>query len=104
MPTVRIVYHQEGLQWWADSPDVDGFAAGGDSLAEARELAREGVAFYFDDQELDIREQLANGGLVSQVRVDLLEYGTMLLPSETAPNPTGGASVRVSPASALASI
>lgn len=73
MPPIRIIYHQEGLQWWAESPDVDGFTAGGDSLSEARELAREGVAFYFDDQDLDIREQMADGGLVTRVGADTLE-------------------------------
>ncbi|MDO8310085.1 MAG: hypothetical protein Q7V58_17230 [Actinomycetota bacterium] len=52
---------------------MDGFTAGGDSLSEARELAREGVAFYFDDQDLDIREQFADGGLVGRMSVDTLE-------------------------------
>ena len=73
MPTIRIVYHQEGPQWWAESPDVAGLTAGGDSLSEARQQARESVAFYFDDQDLDIREQLADGGLVSRVSVDTRE-------------------------------
>ena len=81
MALVRIVYQQEGDSWWAESPDVDGFTAGGDSLAEVRQLAREGVAFYVNDADLDVREQLANGGLMSEVRADSLEHRTVV-PSE----------------------
>lgn len=70
MAQVRIVYHQEGDSWWAESPDLDGFTAGGSSLREVRQMAREGVEFYLD-ASAEIREELPNGGLVvqSDVRV-----------------------------------
>lgn len=45
MDTVRIIYHHERDGWWADSPDVDGWSAAGDTFAEVRRLALEGVPF-----------------------------------------------------------
>lgn len=73
MTVVHIVYHQEGASWWAEGPDIDGFTAG-DSLVEARRMAREGVSFYLDNRALDIREQLADGGTVSDYVLDPIVY------------------------------
>jgi predicted RNase H-like HicB family nuclease len=45
METVRVIYHHEPEGWWADSPDVEGWSAAGDTYAEVRRLASEGVPF-----------------------------------------------------------
>lgn len=44
METMRVIYHHEVEGWWAESPDVDGWTAVGDSYAEVK-LAEEGVPF-----------------------------------------------------------
>ncbi len=46
MTAIRVTYHHEDGAWWADSPDLDGWVAGGDTLAEARVQAREGIKFF----------------------------------------------------------
>ncbi len=33
METVRVIYHHEAAGWWAESPDVEGWSAAGDSYA-----------------------------------------------------------------------
>ena len=43
METVRVIYHHEADGWWAESPDVDGWSAAGDSYAEVVKLAEEGI-------------------------------------------------------------
>lgn len=45
MDTVRVIYHHEPDGWWAESPDIDGWSAAGDTYAEVRELAAQGVPF-----------------------------------------------------------
>lgn len=45
METIRVIYHREGDGWWAESPDVDGWSAAGDSYAEVMKLAEEGMPF-----------------------------------------------------------
>jgi predicted RNase H-like HicB family nuclease len=45
MDTVRVIYHCEADGWWAESPDVAGWYAAGDSYEEVFKLAEEGVAF-----------------------------------------------------------
>lgn len=45
MDTVRVIYHHETDGWWAESPDVEGWIAVGDSYAEVAKLAEEGVPF-----------------------------------------------------------
>lgn len=41
--TVHLIYHYEDESWWADSFDVPSLFAGGDSLADAKQLARQVV-------------------------------------------------------------
>ena len=54
---VEVTYHEEpNGAWWADSPQVPGFVAGGDSLSEVRQLVAEGVPFYLETEDVDIRE------------------------------------------------
>lgn len=45
MTTVRIIYHHEPDGWWAESPDVEGWSAAGESYGEVVKLAEEGVPF-----------------------------------------------------------
>ncbi|HYI98750.1 MAG TPA: hypothetical protein VEX36_03590 [Thermoleophilaceae bacterium] len=45
METVRVIYHHEPDGWWAESPDVEGWSAAGDSYADVRKLAHEGIPF-----------------------------------------------------------
>lgn len=35
METVRVIYHHEADGWWAESPDVEGWSAAGDSYPES---------------------------------------------------------------------
>ena len=54
METVRIIYHHETSGWWAESPDVEGWSAAGDTYAEVVKLAEEGVPFALGrDAELE---------------------------------------------------
>jgi len=63
---VRVNYHHEAEAWWADSPDVEGFVASGSDLSEVRHLVHEGLDFYLEMHEVEIREQApwATGVLV----------------------------------------
>ncbi len=56
MSEVRIRYHHEPEGWWADSPDLAGFSAAGDTFSEVREMAIRGVEFA-TDQPVDIVEE-----------------------------------------------
>jgi predicted RNase H-like HicB family nuclease len=40
---VRILHHHETDGWWAESPDVKGWSAAGETYAEVVKLAEEGV-------------------------------------------------------------
>jgi predicted RNase H-like HicB family nuclease len=62
MTTIRVRYHREPEGWWADSPDLGGFVASGRDLAEVRELAKDGVPFYLDDEKVELVEELADSG------------------------------------------
>jgi predicted RNase H-like HicB family nuclease len=45
METVRVIYHHEADRWWAESPDVEGWSAAGDTYAEVAKLAEAGIPF-----------------------------------------------------------
>jgi predicted RNase H-like HicB family nuclease len=45
METVRVIYHHEADGWWAESPDVEGWSAAGETYAEVVKLAEEGIPF-----------------------------------------------------------
>ncbi|MER7762205.1 type II toxin-antitoxin system HicB family antitoxin [Streptomyces sp. NPDC097619] len=59
MQTITVLYHQEGGSWWAESRDVAGFAAVGDSLAEVRGLVQDGLPFYLEGEPFEFREQVS---------------------------------------------
>ncbi len=48
METVRVIYHHEADGWWAESPDVEGWSAAGDTYAEVVKLAAEGIPFALE--------------------------------------------------------
>lgn len=53
MDTVRVIYHREPDGWWAESPDVEGWSAAGETYAEVVKLAEDGVPFALEhDVEL----------------------------------------------------
>lgn len=45
MDSVRVTYHHEEDGCWAESPDVEGWSAAGESFPEVRALAMEGIPF-----------------------------------------------------------
>ena len=60
--SVKIVYHRDEGAWWADSPDMPGFSAVGDTFDDTRKLALEDIPFYFDGNRPDIvDERMENG-------------------------------------------
>lgn len=68
--TATVIYHHEpDGQWWAESPDVDGFTAVGATLSEVRELARSGIPFYLDVEDVELVERNADGSAVAEVKV-----------------------------------
>jgi predicted RNase H-like HicB family nuclease len=65
METVRVIYHREPEGWWAESPDVEGWYAAGDSYAEVRQLAIEGVAFALEREEVGLEHFVPAGERVA---------------------------------------
>lgn len=61
---VRVTYHHEEGSWWAESPDVAGFSAAGDSLSQVRQLVREGVVFSLGRDDVELFEADAHGHAV----------------------------------------
>ena len=60
--TVYVIYHKErDGSWWADSPQIQGFTAVGETLGEVRALVFEGVPFYLDMDDVDLRESQDGG-------------------------------------------
>lgn len=49
---VEVRYHRDADGWWADSPDAPGYTAAGETLAEVRRLAREGIPFFLEEDVL----------------------------------------------------
>lgn len=51
---VLVQYHVEDGHWWADSPDVPGFSAAGSSYEEVQQLAREGIPFFLQEEDVQV--------------------------------------------------
>jgi predicted RNase H-like HicB family nuclease len=49
-----VIYHHEVEGWWAESPDIDGWSAAGDSYERTRALAEEGVRFALDRDQVTV--------------------------------------------------
>jgi predicted RNase H-like HicB family nuclease len=45
MEIARVIYRHEADGWWAESPDVEGWSAAGDTYAEVVKLVEDGVPF-----------------------------------------------------------
>ena len=54
MDNVRVIYHQEPEGWWAESPDVPGWSAAGESYSEVRALVEEGLRIALGRDEVSI--------------------------------------------------
>jgi predicted RNase H-like HicB family nuclease len=65
--TVQVIYHDEPDGWWAESPDVDGFGAAGESLEEVRRLAAEGIPFYLETADVELDERFPTTVVSSHV-------------------------------------
>lgn len=50
MEIVRVIYHHENDGWWAESPDVEGWSAVGETYAEVVKLAEEGIPFALEHE------------------------------------------------------
>lgn len=48
MDPIRVIYHREPEGWWAESPDVKGWTAVGESYAEVLKLSEEGIPFALE--------------------------------------------------------
>ena len=48
MEPIRVIYHHEPEGWWAESPDVAGWLAAGETYAEVVKLAEEGIQFALE--------------------------------------------------------
>jgi predicted RNase H-like HicB family nuclease len=55
MDRVRVIYHDEQPHgWWAESPDVSGWSAAGDSYDEVRQLAEDGIRFALGRDDVTV--------------------------------------------------
>jgi predicted RNase H-like HicB family nuclease len=50
MYRATVIYHYEPDGWWAESPNFPGFTAVGESFNEVRQLVREGIVEFSDDE------------------------------------------------------
>jgi predicted RNase H-like HicB family nuclease len=54
MLSVRVHYHYEDGVWWADSPDVEGFYAGGDTYGETRAHVEQALPWALEREDVHI--------------------------------------------------
>ncbi len=66
MEPVRVIYrHHHGDGWWAESPDVGGWSAAGDSYAEVAKLAVEGIPFALERKDVALEHFVPAGESVA---------------------------------------
>ena len=59
MDRITVIYHDETPHgWWAESPQLDGWSAAGESLEEVQRLAEEGVRFTLDRDDVAIEHRV----------------------------------------------
>lgn len=63
--TYRIVIHLEvrgedahDVSWWADSPDIEGWTAGAETLSELAKVAEDGIPFYLDTEDIALTYEM----------------------------------------------
>jgi predicted RNase H-like HicB family nuclease len=54
MEPIRVIYHREPEGWWAESPDVKGWTAVGESYAQVLKLTEEGIPFALECDEVEL--------------------------------------------------
>jgi len=54
MESVRVIYHSEAEDWWAESPDIEGWSVAGDSYGEVRARVDAGVEFAVDRTDVAV--------------------------------------------------
>lgn len=54
MDPIRVIYRNEPEGWWAESPDVKGWTAVGESYAEVLKLSEEGIPFALECDEDEV--------------------------------------------------
>jgi len=54
MSPVRVIYHEEPEGWWAESPDVPGWSAAGETYQEVRALAEAGIPFALSQPAVEL--------------------------------------------------
>jgi predicted RNase H-like HicB family nuclease len=65
METVRVIYHREADGWWAESPDVEGWSASGDSYAQVAQLAGEGIPFALERDDVVLEHFVPVGASIA---------------------------------------
>ena len=65
---IRIEIEGEGTHWYADSPDIEGFVALGDSLEEVRELAEGLIYFYFEGENIQVNDLVIEETIIERTR------------------------------------
>lgn len=63
---IRIVIEGEGTHWYADSPDIEGFVALGDSLEEVRKLAESLIYFHFACENIILEDLVIEETIVEK--------------------------------------
>lgn len=92
METVHVIYHHEDDGWWAESPQVAGWSAAGETYAEVVRLAEEGIPFALghevrlEHQESTGAVAVANRGSVRSKRKTV----RMAKPNSRTVTPSGG--------------
>src|ERR1700761_8620374 len=59
--TVRVICHYETDGWWAESPDVEGWSAAGDSYAKVAKLAEEGIRSALEQDDVVLENFIPAG-------------------------------------------
>ena len=65
---IRIEIEGEGTHWYADSPDIEGFVALGDSLEEVRELAEGLIHFYFEGENIQVNDLVIEETIIERTK------------------------------------
>jgi predicted RNase H-like HicB family nuclease len=87
-----VTYHHEDETWWAESEDVPGFSAAAEHLSELRRLVREGLMFHLDLDSAELRESMADSGVVASIEFVDAPFGVLMNSSSRA---TSGAAYTV---------
>jgi predicted RNase H-like HicB family nuclease len=52
--SVRVIYHREDEGWWAESPDLEGWSAAGETYEDVRALVIESVPMTLGQAGVEI--------------------------------------------------